>query len=182
MLFEELNSLKRNVIMTSVILMSFGVVLLMLPVKYLPAVIEAVGAVMVIIAIVNIFDFLSSNKSLIHFIMLTFSIAIGIGGIAVLVFQTSILFTLGGLFGIILVLGGIHGVTHTWVYARRAGIPGWQVITFLFICLIAIGGIILFNPWWNDPESFKMVIGWSIIFSAIISMLRLIWEWPIQNA
>lgn len=92
MLFEELNSLKRNVIMTSVILMSFGVVLLMLSVKYLPAVIEAVGAVMVIIAIVNIFDFLSSNKSLIHFIMLTFSIAIGIGGIAVLVFQTSIFY------------------------------------------------------------------------------------------
>lgn len=181
MIFDSLNSLRRNAIMTTIVLMAAGVALLIAPENYLPPIIQALGAVMIIIAIGMVFDFLSSKKSLINFIFLTVALALGIAGIAVLVFQSDMIFVLGGLFGIAMIIEGFHGITHAWIYARRSERQGWWTLIPLYILLVVFGIIILVNPWWDEPGAFKQVIGFVIIFSSVISALRLIYVWPIRN-
>ncbi len=181
MIFEGLNSLRRNAIMTSIVLLAFGIVLLMLPELYLQPLIEGMGAVMIIISLNMIFDYLGSRKSLINFILLTAALVLGIAGIAVLIFQDNVIFVLGALFGVILILSGFHGVFHAWVYSRRSQRQGWWMLIPLYILLIVSGFIILFNPWWDEPGAFKQAIGITIVISSIVSALRLIWVWPISN-
>ncbi|MCR4591161.1 MAG: hypothetical protein K5668_10125 [Lachnospiraceae bacterium] len=136
MIFEGLNSLKRGAIMTAIILMAFGVILLILPEDYLPSLITAGGSVMIIISLGMIFDFLSSNKALIHFIFLTGAIALGIGGIAVLIFQNDVIFVLGFFLGLFLILESLHGIFHSYVYARRSERQGWWVLIPLYVLQI----------------------------------------------
>lgn len=181
MIFEGLNSLRRNAIMTSIVLLSFGIVLLMLPELYLQSLVEGMGAAMIIISLIMIFEFLNSNRSLINFISLTVSLALGIAGIAVLIFQDDVIFVLGALFGVILIVAGLHGIFHAWVYSRRSQRQGWWMLIPCYILLIVSGFVIIFNPWWDDPDAFKQVIGIAIVLSSIISALRLIWVWPIRK-
>ena len=182
MIFEGLNSLRRSAIMTAIILLAFGVVLLMLPEKFLPSLIVAGGSVTIISSLELIFDFLSSKKALINFIYLTGAIALLIAGIAVLIFQDDVLFTLGFFLGLFLILTGIHGIIHAWVYARRSERKGWWSLIPLYVIQILFGIFIMANPWWHEQARFKQVIGWAIVFSAIVSSLRLIWVWPIRKS
>ena len=168
--------------MMAIILLAFGVVLIILPEDYLSSLIMAAGSALIIISLGMIFDFLSSKKALIHFISLTFAIAVGILGIAVLIFQEDVLFVLGFLFGLVLVLGGLYGIFHSYVYARRSERKGWWVLIPLHVIQVVAGVFIMVNPWWQDPEEFKQVIGIAIVFSSVVSSLRLIWVWPIRNA
>ena len=181
MIFEGLNSLRRNAIMTSIVLLSFGIVLLILPELYLQPLIEGMGAVMIIISLEMIFDFLNSRNSLINFIALTAALALGIAGIAVLIFQDDVIFVLGALFGVILIISGLHGIFHAWVYARRSQRQGWWMLIPCYVLLIVLGILIIFNPWWTEPSAFKQVIGLAIVLSSIVSALRLIWVWPIRK-
>ena len=182
MIFEGLNYLRRNAIMTAIELMAFGIVLLILPEVYLPALIMAGGSVMIIISICMVFDFLSSNKALIHFIYLTGAIALGIGGIAVLIFQDDVIFVLGFFLGLFLVLGSIRGIFNSYVYARRSEIKGWWALIPLYAIQIVSGAFIMINPWWDDPSEFKQVIALVIIFASIVSALKLVWVWPLRKA
>lgn len=182
MIFDGLNSLRRNAIMTAIVLMAFGIVLLMLPEDYLPSLILSAGAVVIIIAIGMVFDFLSSKKSLINYIYFTGALALGIIGIAVLIFQSDVLFVLGFFFGLFLVLESLHGIIYSWVYARRSERQGWWVLIPLYVLQIACGLLIMINPWWGDPGDFKQVIGLVIVFASIVSTLRLIWVWPLKRA
>ncbi len=137
---------------------------------------------MIIIAIGMVFDFLSSNKALIHFIFLTWAIALGIGGIAVLIFQDDVIFVLGFFLGLFLLLESLHGIFHSYVYARRSGIKGWWMLIPLYVVQIVFGVFIMINPWWRDPGDFKQIIGYAIVFASIVSALKLIWVWPLKNA
>ena len=182
MIFESLNSLRRNAIMTSIVLMSFGIVLLIMPESYLDPLIEGAGAVMVIVSLGMIFDFLNSNRSLINFIFLTSALALGIAGIAVLFFHDNVIFVLGAVFGVLLILEGLNGIFHSYVYARRSQREGWWVLIPLYILMIASGLVIFLNPWWDEPGAFKQVIGIIVVLSSILSALRLIWVWPIRKS
>ena len=181
MIFDGLNSLRRNAIMTSIVLLSFGIVLLMLPETYLMPLIEGIGAVIIIIALVMVFNFLSSNKSLIHFVFLTLAIVLAICGVAVLIYQEDVIFTLGFIFGLFLIIEGIHGTYYALVYARRSERKDWWILIPFYALFILFGLIILVNPWWHNPGTFKTVIGIIIVISAIISGLRLIWVWPLST-
>ncbi len=182
MIFDSLNSLRRNAIMTAIVLMAFGIILLILPEDYLPPLIMAAGSVIIIIALGMIFDFLSSNKSLINYIFLTGALALGIIGIAVLIYQNDVLFVLGFLFGLFLTLESINGIVHSWVYARRSERQGWWVLIPMYVIQIVCGVLIMINPWWSEPGAFKQVIGWVIVFASIVSAMRLIWVWPLRKA
>ncbi len=181
MIFEGLNKLRRNAIMNAIILLAFGVILLILPEEYLSSLIMAAGSVLIIISIGMIFDFLSSNKALIHFIVLTGALALGIIGIAVLVFQEDVLFVLGFLFGLVLILVSIYGIAHSWLYARRSERQGWWVLIPLYALQIICGLFIMINPFWKEAGEFKQVIAVVIVLASIVSALRLIWVWPLRK-
>ena len=180
MLFQELGKLKRSSIMTSIILMAVGIVMIMCPAKYVNALVSVLGYGMVILAAVWILDFISGRKALINYIYLTGALILELLGIAILVFDNIVLL-IGVVFGLILVGDGVLSIVNTWMYARRAQRKGWWVLILLSILMIMFGLIVLVNPWWREPTKLFDVIGGMLLFSSVVSIVRLIYNWPIKS-
>ena len=181
MIFQELNKLKRNTIMSSIILIVIGILMILCPENYVKTMIGLMGAVLMVFSIIGILEYLSSNKALIHYVYLTGWLVLGIVGFAILVFEINSLFAIGWLFGAFLILSSISNIINAYVYAKRSGKKGWWVLIILALALMACGIIILVNPWWDSYSRFFKVIGIMMLFSSLVGILRLIWIWPIKS-
>lgn len=182
MLFQGLSKLKRTSIMTSIVLMAVGIVVLICPEAYISSLIGLLGVLIVVASIIMILEFLSSKKALIDLIMLTIALVLLILGSIVLIFRVDMIYVIAWMFGIGLIVAGASDIIHAFMYARRSGRKAWWVLVILSGLTITFGVIIICNPWWNTPGSLMKVIGLMVVFSAIVSALRLIWIWPIRTA
>ena len=182
MLFDSLDKLRRNSIMSAILLVVLGVVIIVCPAIHIPLFIQLLGYTLIVIAIVMILNFFSGNKSLMEYVKFTGALILGIAGILALVFQDDMMRVLAWVSGFLLILDGARTMFHAFTYARRSQRKGWWVLAILSLLLIVAGVVVLVNPWWGTPEMLMKVIGCAVFFSAIISAIRLIWTWPLRNA
>ena len=182
MLFESLDKLKRNSLLSAIMLIALGAVIIICPQKWIPSLMLVFGYTLVVTAIVMMLNFFSGKKSLMEYLKFSGALVLGIVGICVLVFRDDIVRVLAWLFGFLLVLDGARTMYHSFTYARRSQRKGWWVLTILSLLLIATGVMIFANPWWNSPDLLMKVIGCAVLFAAIVSAIRLIWTWPLRNA
>ena len=91
MLFDSLDKLKRNSILSSILLVFLGAVIIICPQSYIPVLTLAFGYILVIISIILILNFLSSKKSLMDYIKFTGSMILGIVGLAVLLYRNDVM-------------------------------------------------------------------------------------------
>ena len=180
MLFQELGKLKRSSIMTAIILGAVGIVMIMCPAQYVNALVSTLGYGMLVLATVWVLNFLAGKKTLMSYIYLTGALIIALLGIAVLVFDNIVLF-IGIVFGLVLLGDGITTLISTWTYTRRARREGWWLLIVLSALMILCGLILLINPWWNEPTMLFDVIGVMLLFSSVVSIVRLIFLWPIKS-
>ncbi|MBQ6554107.1 MAG: DUF308 domain-containing protein [Firmicutes bacterium] len=185
MLFQTLDKIKTHSILMSILLMALGVVLLLCPEDYINSLISVFGYAMIVYAVVTILDFITGKMSLIHYISFTWALIVGIVGMSVLAFTDNVLHELGLLFGFLLVIDGGHSMFHAFTYARMSQRRGWSVLAVLSALLIIMGiaifvSSIVFSHIFNSPVSLLRVIGFTTLFSALVSMLRLIWVWPLR--
>ena len=180
MLFQELDKLKRTTIVTSMVLMSVGILMLICPVKFVDSLISALGYAMILLAGVWGLDFIVSRKALINVIYLCGALIIGLMGVAVLVNHESVLTTLGIVFGILLLVDSGNNMFKTFTYVKRSQRPYWWVLAILSLLQLIIGLMILVNPWWNTPHVLLRVIGTALLFSVAVGVLRMLWMWPIK--
>ena len=180
MLFQELGKLKRSSIMTAIILGAVGIVMIMCPAQYVNALVSTLGYGMLVLATVWVLNFLAGKKTLMSYIYLTGALIIALLGIAVLVFDNIVLF-IGIVFGLVLLGDGITTLISTWTYTRRARREGWWLMILLSALMILCGLILLINPWWNEPTMLFDVIGVMLLFSSVVSIVRLIFLWPIKS-
>ena len=181
MLFQTLDKLKRQSLLATILLMAFGIVLLICPESYLNALIVTVGYVMIIFAIVRILEFITGRKALIHYILFTGALAVAVFGIFILIYSEDLLRALGWLFGFVLVQDGLFTLLNALVFARRSSRRGWWILVVLAAVLFALGVLIILNPWWDTPGLLMKAVGGTLLFSALVSALRLIWVWPFKN-
>ncbi len=185
MLFQELNKLKWNSVMSSIVLITIGLLMLICPDSYITAMIGTLGSVLLVLAVLGILDFIGSNKALIHYVYLTGYLALAIIGTAILVFEINSLYTISWMFGAFLLLSGLSNIASALTYARRSGRRGWWVLLPLSILQIIFGLVIflniILNPWWDTPVALFKAVGLMLLFSSVVSILRLIWVWPIKN-
>ena len=181
MLFESLDKLKRNSIMSSILLITLGAIILICPERWIPSLMLLFGYVLVVLAIVMTLNFFSGKKSLMEYLKFSGALVLGIIGICVLVFRDDVLRVLAWLFGFLLILDGARTMYHSFTYARRSKRKGWWVLTILSLLLIGTGIVIFANPWWGTPDLLMKVIGFATLFAAIISAIRLIWTWPLRS-
>lgn len=181
MIFQELNKLKRRTIMSSIILIVIGILMVLCPSDYIRTMIGLMGSVVLVFSIIGILEFLGSNKALIHYVYLTGWLIFGIVGFIVLVFEINSLFAIGLIFGIALILIGVWDIINAFIYAKRSGRSGWWILVILALAQVAFGVIILVNPWWDSFSYFFKIIGVMMLFSSLVSILRLIWIWPIKS-
>ena len=180
MLFQELGKLKRSSIMTAIILGAIGIVMIMCPAQYVNALVSTLGYGMLVLATVWVLNFLASKKTLMSYIYLTGALIIALLGIAVLVFDNIVLF-IGIVFALVLLGDGITTLISTWTYTRRAQRKGWWLLIVLSVLMILCGLVLLINPWWNEPTMLFDVIGVMLLFSSVVSIVRLIFLWPIKS-
>lgn len=168
--------------MTAIVLMAVGVIVLLCPSAYISTLIGVLGVLIVMISVVMILEFVVSKKALINFILLTAALILLILGMVVLIFELDMIYAIAWIFGIGLIVDGVFSVIHSLMFDRRSKRKAWWVMLIFSALLIAFGILIICNPWWNTPESLLQFIGLIIVFSSIVSALRLIWVWPIRNA
>ena len=181
MLFRSLDKLKRTAIMTTIVLMFIGNILLVLPEAFIPFLSDALAFVLLVTCVVGIFDFISSKKALIHYIYLFVSLFAGLLGVMFFTFDTLLTDVLYWVVGVLPILAGIYGVYHALAFARRSGRKGWWILIVLSLFLMVFGGFIFYNPWMDSPQAVMQVIGGTLMYSAFLSALRLVWLWPIHN-
>ena len=180
MLFQELSKIKRSSIMTSIILVAVGIVMIMCPAQYVDSLVSVLGYGMVIFAAVMMLNFISAKKSLINYIKFAGALVMMLLGISVLVFSNIVLI-IGIVFGLVLIGDGILTIINTVLYVRRAQRKGWWFLVLLSVLMILAGLVILVNPWWNEPIKLFDVIGGMLLFSSVVSIVRLIIIWPIKD-
>lgn len=181
MLFESLDKIKRNSIMSSILLVALGVIIMICPERYIPTLILIFGYTLVVIFLVMMLNFISGKKSLMAYLKFSGALVLGIVGASVLVFHSDVVRDLAWLFGFLLILDGGYTMVHSFTYARRSKRKGWWVLTILSALLIAAGIVLFANHWWDTPVMLMKVIGCAVFFSALVSALRLYWTWPLRN-
>lgn len=182
MLFEVLDKLKQQTVISTILMMVLGLFMLVIPVEYDGTLVHILGYVIVLLGSVMVWDFIGGDKKLVSCILFTFALLLILLGIYILASGDDILKVLSVLFGLLLIIDGLHSAVHAWMYARRARKKWWGVLLFLSILLIAAGVIILNNPWWHTAHSFVKVIGGIILFAAATGFIRLVLVWPIRKA
>ena len=181
MLFDSLDKIKRNSIMSAIILIALGAVILICPVTHVELLTLVLGYALAVVALVMMFNFASSNKSIMDYLKFVGALFIGIVGVCVLVFKNDIMTVLAWLFGFFLIFDGARTLFHSFTYARRSQRKGWWVLTILSILLIVAGIGVFANPWWDTPDKLMKVIGATILFASFVSVIRLIWTWPVKK-
>ena len=181
MLFQAFGKIKQTTIMIAIVLIAVGVVMLLCPASYVGALVAMIGYVMLVLAAVMIFDFLSSAKQTSDYISFAVALVFVIAGIAVLVFNDDMLGVLSIVFGALLILDGVHSLLYSVTFARRAGSKGWPILLALAIAQIVIGLLIIINPWWTTESALLRVIGCAILWSALVAVCRVILIWPIKR-
>jgi len=181
MLFQTLDKLKRQSILATILMMAFGVFILICPESYVNILVVTVGYGMVIFAIVEMLEFISSKKAPIHYIIFTGALIIAFLGVFILIYNQDLLKALGWLFGFVLVQDGLFTLLNALLFARRSNRKGWWLLIVLAVVLMTLGVLIFVNPWWDSPTMLTKVIGGALLFSAFVSTLRLIWVWPFKN-
>lgn len=181
MLFQELGKMKRTWIMRSIIMIVIGIVVIMCPVRYLGLLISMLGYVLLVWATTIGLDFMSGKKNLINYIYLTGGMAVGLLGLFILVERKDILPMMSLLFGLGLIVEGLYSLFNAFMYARRAGRAAWWLLAILSMLTIVFGIILLINLQWNSTISLKIVIGGMLLFSSVVSIIRVILTWPFRN-
>ena len=182
MLIEALDKIKQQTIISSLVLMILGLLMLVIPEKYDGTLVTMLGYVVILLGAVMVWDFIVKKKALKDWILFTVALLLVFLGIYVLLSGDDILKVLSVLFGILLIVDGLHSAGHAWMYARRSGRKWWWILLILAILLMLAGITILNNPWWHTPHSFIKIIGGTVLFAAVVGLIRLILVWPIRKA
>lgn len=181
MLFQELGKMKRSWIMTSLILIAFGIVMILCPVRYMGMLVSALSYGLLVWAVVLGLDYLASRKTLTDYFSLAGGLFVGILGVFVLVHREDVLPIMSLLFGLLLVFEGLSDLFNAFVYARRAGQAAWWFLAVLAFFTIVFGVILLANPWWRTPAQLKQVIGGMMFFSSAVNIIRTVITWPFKS-
>ena len=182
MLFQSLDKIKRSVLMSTVVLMFIGAVLLMLPEGYFSFLNFLTGFALSIVLALSVFSFIGERKTLMSYIKLTLGLLAGAWALAFFLFEGLLLSLLSWAVGVLPILLGVYGVCHAILFARRSGLKAWWILIVLSALLVVFGGFIFWNPWTDSTEAFVKIVGGTLLYSAGVSAVRLIWIWPIRTA
>lgn len=142
---EKVKSALQNKLFTGIVFILMGLGLIFAPAEYMLWIVRIMGILLIIAAVVRVIVFIRSEKQAADVVGLVLSLvllAIGIYFIANPKFvATQIHFVLG----ILVIIQGAVGLVHAVTVLRKAGVP-WVPYVILFLIVIALGVIIVWNP------------------------------------
>ena len=181
MLLQSLDKIRQQTIISSILWMITGLFMLIIPAQYDGMLTEVLGYVIVLVGGVMVWDFIAGDKKLKECILFTAALLLILLGIFALVSGDNVMTAISVIFGILLMVDGLHSTVYSWLYARRAGRKWWWFLLALSLSLIVAGVVILNNPWWRADHSFVKVIGGVLLYAAAAGIMRLILVWPLRK-
>lgn len=187
MIIDAITKLKRQSILTAILLMCLGIVLLLCPEQYVSSLIMVSGYIMVVYALEQGLEFLVNNTTVMSYIMVIIAVIVGLVGLAVLVFHEDILNVLCWIFGLLLILDGVHSIYYGFTFAKRSGRKGWSLLVILASILILlglvliVGQVVFFFSEFTTLMFLMKIIGVTVLFAALVSGIRLLWIWPVKG-
>ena len=92
--------------MSAILLMALGAVIIICPLKYMGELTLVGGYTLLLVALVMILNFFSSNKSLMEYIKFCGALILGLVGLCVVVFRDDIMQVLAWMFDFLLIVDG----------------------------------------------------------------------------
>ena len=187
MLLDAVGKIRRQSILTAIVLIVLGVIMLLCPEKHIGTLVTVAGYGMIIFSMEQCLEFLTGNRTVINYIVFVIALIVGLGGLAVLVYHDNVLKGLCWVCGLFILLDGAHSCYYACTFARRADRKGWSLLVIMSIILMLLGlmvlvGIVYFlNSWLESPLFLMKILGIAILFSALISAIRLIWIKPVKS-
>lgn len=178
MLFNELDKVRRHIIMMAIIFIFAGIALIEISEEYLSFLGSISGIAMLVWSGVVILEFVENPKTLIAYLRLFLALTAALLALALLLFDWFFLMLLTLFTGALPILVGFFGAYYVLVFARRSGRRGWKIPLALSCLLIAFGVLVVVNPWSYDLGAEQKVIGGALTYSAFIYALMLAWIWP----
>lgn len=178
MLFNELDRVRRHIIMMAIIFIFAGIALIEVSEEYLSFVGVVLAIAMLVWSFVKILEFGESPKTLIAYLVLFVALAVALVALGLLLFDWFFLMLLTLFTGALPILVGVFGMYYVLVFARRSGRRGWRIPLVLSALLVAFGVLVIVNPWSYDLGAEQKVIGGALTYSAFIYALMLAWILP----
>lgn len=178
MLFDELVRIRRSAIMSAIVLAFLGNVFMLLPTEMMGMVGDALGFALLVVGVEEMLEYRSSRKALIDYVKLVLAL---VGIAAAFVFLTmegAFVVAFKTIVGFVPIVMGLVGIYVAFVFARRAGRKGWQTLVVLAGLLVVFGVFTIISPFVSDLAGAMRVASGTLMFSAILSILSIIWIWP----
>ena len=112
MIIQALEKIKQQTIISSLLLMIVGLLMLIIPVQHDEVLVEILGYAILLLGGVLIWDFIDGNKKLSSWILFTAALLLVILGLYVLISGNDVLTALSVIFGILLMVDGLHSAVH----------------------------------------------------------------------
>lgn len=181
MLFDSLDRMKRSTIMLAIVLMFVGWCLLLVPGQYVPFLSGALGFALLVVCVSSLLGFVEGKRALISYVRLSAGLLAGALGLMFLGVEGFFLAFLHVLVVLVPFLLGVYGIFHAFAFAKRSGRRGWWVLVAFSCMLLAFAMFSVLNPWHGDAGATIKVIGGTLMYSALVTALSLVWIWPFNH-
>ena len=187
MLLDAVIKIRRQSILTAILLACLGIVLLMCPEKHIGTLVLFSGYAMIVFTIEQTFEFLTSSRTVMGYITLIIALVVGLVGLAVLVFHEDVIYTLCWAFGLLLLLDGSQSFYYAFTFAKRVKRAGWSILVILSVILmifgvaLIVGNIYFTHVVMGSPLVLMKIIGSAVFYCAIVSAVRLLWILPAKE-
>lgn len=167
--------------MTAIVLAFIGNLLLVIPDDYISAIGGTVSFILLVAGVCGIMNYIGSSRRLIHYIKLAGSLFVVLFGVMLVSIEGMFVRLLLWMVGTAPVIMGFYGIYHAIMFARRSGRRGWWLLIILSGLLLIFGTVVFMNPWHASLRATMQVIGGALMYSSFVSLLELIFIWPIKS-
>ncbi len=164
------NKLKQSWIFSAIVTIILGLILVLFPGATLTSVSYVIGGIAIAMGVIRTVRYFRQDHT--YPFLFQSDLVVGLLSVGFGIFMVSqpvtVLSILPHIFGVLMVGCGIGGILRA-VDAKKAGFSSWGVLLGLAIVSIALGWLIMANPF-GAMETVTAVIGGCLIYQGVIDI------------
>lgn len=168
---ELIKTLRRNKMITGVLLLCLGVALILWPTSALATLAKVAGFFLMVYAVAGIINFAFGNKGASAIITLIIDIAGAILGLYLFLNPEWFIGVSSILFGVIILIHGIHNLYDSVTVVRKLD-TGWKNSLIFSIVVVVLGLFIIANPF-DIPNLIVRIIGVVLVINAVLAFYNM---------
>lgn len=164
---DMLNTIKRNKMITGVLLLCLGAALILWPTSALATLAKVAGFFLMVYAVAGIINFVFGNKSPSAIVTLVIDIAGAVLGLYLFLNPEWFIEVSSKLFGVIILIHGIHSLYESVTVVRKLD-TGWKNSMIFSIIVVVLGLFVIANPF-DIPNMIVRIIGIILVVNAVLA-------------